>query len=34
MSGAMVQAGMGHLTYEELPARLALAVELVVPDGR
>lgn len=34
MSGAMVQAGMGHLTYEELPARLALAVQLVVPDGR
>ncbi|CAN5517653.1 TetR/AcrR family transcriptional regulator [soil metagenome] len=34
MSGAMVQAGMGHMTYEELPAKLAKAVQLVVPDGR
>ena len=34
MSGAMVQAGMGHLEYEDLPERLDGAVRLVVPEGR
>lgn len=29
-SGALVQAGMGHMTYEELPDHLTRAVELVV----
>lgn len=30
VSGALLQAGMGHLSYDELPARLAGTVELVV----
>ena len=34
MSGAVVQAGMGHLAYEDLPERLDGAVRLVVPEGR
>jgi AcrR family transcriptional regulator len=34
MSGALVRAGMGHMTYDELPEQLARAVQLVVPDGR
>lgn len=34
MSGALVRAGMGHMTYEELPGQLARAVQLVVPEGR
>jgi AcrR family transcriptional regulator len=29
-SGALVQAGMGHMTYRELPGHLTRAVELVV----
>ena len=33
MSGALLQAGMGHLRYEDLPARLDGAVRLVVPGG-
>ena len=34
MSGALLQSGMGHLQYEDLPERLAGAVRLVVPEGR
>jgi AcrR family transcriptional regulator len=34
ISGALVQAGMGHLAYERLPDRLAAVVSLVVPEGR
>jgi len=34
MSGALVRAGMGHMTYDELPDQLARAVRIVVPDGR
>lgn len=34
ISGALVHAGTGHLAYDELPAHLARAVELIVPDGR
>lgn len=30
ISGALVQAGMGHMTYQELPGHLTRAVELVV----
>jgi AcrR family transcriptional regulator len=30
ISGALVQAGMGHMTYQELPDHLTRAVELVV----
>lgn len=30
ISGALVQAGMGHLTYQELPEHLTRAVGLVV----
>jgi len=30
VSGALLQAGMGHMSYDELPARLARTVELVV----
>lgn len=30
ISGAMLQAGMGHMTYQELPRHLTRAVELVV----
>ena len=30
ISGAMLQAGMGHMTYLELPGHLTRAVELVV----
>ncbi len=30
VSGALLQAGMGHLTYRELPGHLTRAVELVV----
>ena len=34
ISGALVQAGMGHLSYEQLPERLSAVVRLVVPEGR
>jgi AcrR family transcriptional regulator len=30
ISGALLQAGMGHMTYRELPGHLTRAVELVV----
>lgn len=30
VSGALVRAGMGHMTYRELPGHLTRAVELVV----
>jgi AcrR family transcriptional regulator len=30
ISGALVQAGMGHMTYQELPGALTRAVELLV----
>ncbi|MHB1139446.1 MAG: TetR/AcrR family transcriptional regulator [Microthrixaceae bacterium] len=30
VSGALLQAGMGHMSYDELPERLARTVELVV----
>ena len=30
ISGALLQAGMGHMTYQELPGHLTRAVELVV----
>lgn len=30
ISGALVQAGMGHLSYDELPDRLARTVEVVL----
>ena len=33
ISGALLQAGMGHLTYDELPGALTAAVELVVDWG-
>lgn len=33
ISGALVQAGMGHLTYEELPGHLTRAVELLMDRG-
>jgi AcrR family transcriptional regulator len=34
ISGALVHAGMGHLSYDELPAHLARAVALIVTDRR
>ncbi|MEZ5323137.1 MAG: TetR/AcrR family transcriptional regulator [Microthrixaceae bacterium] len=34
ISGALLQAGMGHLDYSELPGRLATVVDLVVGRGR
>ena len=34
VSGAMLQAGMGHLDYTDLPARLARTAELVVGPRR
>ena len=33
ISGALVQAGMGHLTYQELPGHLTRAVELLTDRG-
>lgn len=32
ISGAMVQAGMGHLSYEDLPDRLAEVTDLMMGD--
>ena len=34
ISGALVHAGMGHLSYDQLPERLAGVVQRVVPEGR
>lgn len=34
ISGAMVQAGMGHLAYADLPARLAEVTDLVMGETR
>ncbi|MEX0767013.1 MAG: TetR/AcrR family transcriptional regulator [Microthrixaceae bacterium] len=34
ISGALLHAGVGHMTYTELPEYLAEAVHLVVPHGR
>jgi len=34
ISGALLHAGVGHMTYLELPEYLANAVQLVVPHGR
>ena len=33
ITGALVHAGMGHLTYADLPGRLAAVTELVVPTS-
>lgn len=33
-SGAMLQAGMGHLDYEDLPHRLGVAAALILGDRR
>src|SRR5690606_38061832 len=34
ISGALVHAGTGHMTYRELPERLGRVVELVLGEGR
>jgi AcrR family transcriptional regulator len=34
LSGALMHAGVGHMTYSELPGHLARAVQLVVPGVR
>jgi hypothetical protein len=34
VSGAMLQAGMGHLSYDELPDRVAAAAALMVRGQR
>lgn len=34
ISGALLQAGMGHMTYRELPGHLTRAVELLMDRGR
>lgn len=34
ITGALVHAGMGHLTYDELPGRLAEAAELLLDGAR
>ena len=34
LTGALVQAGMGHLTYDELPERLAELIRLVLGGDR